>query len=65
MLCSNCSKLMILYTKKKCVRCQSDVIQNISVICEYCSLRENICAACLKKINNPSLARKKGCNCGS
>lgn len=51
MLCTNCSKLAILYCNKKCLRCQSNVLQNISVICEACSKQNKQCSACLKKIN--------------
>ena len=69
MLCTTCSKLAILYTNKKCIKCQSDVYQNISTLCETCSSREKICSACLRKIykglENPkykhSHAGCKGC----
>ena len=31
MLCPNCSKLAIHHLNKKCIRCQGEVLQNISV----------------------------------
>ena len=65
MYCSNCSKLSILYAKKKCFKCQGDVFINISILCEPCSLREKICAACLKKNNVSNKVRNRGCkSCG-
>lgn len=65
MYCSNCSKLSILHTHKKCSRCHGTVTNSISILCEFCSLTEKICAACLKKVNNPDTVRKRGCaSCG-
>lgn len=64
MFCANCSKLSILYTNKKCSRCQSDVFNNISILCEPCSLRERVCSACLKKVNISTGTKKRGCGCG-
>lgn len=64
MFCNNCVKLAYLHTKKKCIRCQSDVLNNISVLCEKCSGNENVCSACLKKIA-PKSYTKRGCkSCG-
>ena len=62
MFCQSCSKLAYLFTKKKCVRCQADVLHNISVLCDKCSATSKQCAACLKKYDPrpPS----KGCGCG-
>lgn len=62
MMCPNCSKLAFLYTKKKCNRCQGEVIVNIAQICELCSFNEKICSICIKKIQNK--ATHKGCGCG-
>lgn len=64
MLCTNCSKLSSLYTNKRCMKCQGDVIINISVLCEFCSLRDSLCSACLKKINRNQNSGNRGCNCG-
>jgi len=65
MFCTNCLKLSILHTLKKCSRCQNDVFNNISILCEPCSLRDNLCGACLKKLVNPATSTKRGCNgCG-
>jgi hypothetical protein len=50
MLCDTCSKLLILNTARTCIKCQGIVIQNIAVLCEACSIREKLCAACLKKV---------------
>lgn len=62
-MCVNCSKLAYIFTKKSCLRCKSEVVVNIAVICEVCAGKENNCSVCLKKINNtPRLS--KGCNCG-
>ena len=68
MFCSNCVKLVYLHTKKKCVRCQGEVFNNISVLCTKCCTAEGVCSVCLKKQNlatfNPANA-KKGCrSCG-
>lgn len=63
MFCANCSKLSVLHTMKKCSRCQSDVFNNISILCEFCSLTEKVCAACLKKVVAPSAAAKKRGKC--
>lgn len=52
MFCDNCLKLAAIFTNKKCIRCQGNVIKNISVICETCSNQAKQCSACLKKINN-------------
>lgn len=61
MLCSNCSKLSFLYTNKICIKCQSAVLNNISVLCEQCSSSNLICSVCLKKIiNNNSISNKIG-----
>ncbi len=49
MFCNNCVKLAYLHTKKKCIRCQSEVLNNISVICVKCSGAEGICSVCLRK----------------
>lgn len=64
MFCPNCSKLTILHTKKSCIRCQGEILNNISVLCEFCSLRDQICSACLKKVNKSTGPRHRGCNCG-
>ncbi len=65
MFCSTCSKLAILYTYKRCIKCQSVIHQNISVLCDNCSKLEKCCAACLKKIydvfNHPKMTGCKGC----
>ncbi len=64
MFCANCSKLSIIYLKKVCMRCQSEVLNNISVLCETCSLRDKICSACLKIVGASPVSRKRGCGCG-
>lgn len=65
MLCNNCVKLAYLHTKKKCVRCQGDVFENISVLCNRCSVAEGVCSVCLKKKGlatpNPANYKKGGC----
>jgi hypothetical protein len=68
MFCNNCVTLAYLHTKKSCIRCQSDVLNNISVLCERCSGNEGVCSACLKKNSrraNPNSSTKRGCkSCG-
>lgn len=70
MLCSTCSKLQILNTNKKCMKCQSAITQNIAILCETCSLTSQSCAACLRKVyrnlENPIYKpRNGGCrSCG-
>jgi hypothetical protein len=66
MLCSNCVKLAILSTNKKCVRCQGIVYTNLNVLCEQCSTNEKTCSICLKKIVSQAERMKgRGCGCGS
>lgn len=65
MLCPNCSKLVFLNTKRKCVRCQNEVLNNISVLCETCSNVDKICSVCLKKTNNPEMKKLSHGGCGS
>ncbi len=67
MFCANCSKLAILVTNKKCIRCNAIVLNNISVICESCSGFQKQCSVCLKKINGDLRKQGyRGCSrCGS
>lgn len=64
MLCINCSKLAFLHTKKKCIRCQGEVLNNISVLCEFCSKSDNVCSVCLKKTNNSFADKLSKSGCG-
>lgn len=64
MLCANCTKLNYLHTKKFCIRCHGDVLTNISVLCEFCSSTEKLCAVCLKKVISPAQRINRNCNCG-
>jgi len=50
MLCNNCEKLAYAETKKKCLKCASNVLKSIGLICIECSLKNNICEICLKKL---------------
>ncbi len=65
MLCPSCSRLAFLQANKTCIRCQSSVSNNISILCEFCSSTERQCAVCLKKIITASQrAIGRGCGCG-
>lgn len=64
MFCPNCSKLAILHTKKTCIRCQGEVFNNLSVLCETCSGTEKICSICLKKTQNSLAAKLATAGCG-
>lgn len=65
MMCFNCSKLSFLNTKKTCIRCQGEVFNNLSVLCEHCSSSERQCSICLKKIiSQTDRNKQRGCNCG-
>lgn len=69
MFCDSCSKLSILNTSKKCMKCQGAVNNNISVICNACSEKNQSCSACFKKIlpkfGHPTYKHGKPCNsCG-
>lgn len=66
MFCNNCVKLAYLHTKKSCIKCQSDVLNNISVLCAKCSGNEGVCAVCLKKVlSGANSSTKRGCkSCG-
>ena len=66
MICSKCSKLNILESKRKCVKCKGDVYYNIYVICTICSLQDGVCSICLKKTTKEEFLNvaKQSCNCG-
>lgn len=68
MFCIQCSKLAILNTNRICVRCQGNILNNLSCICDKCSKDQNICSICLKKISSSigknHNALRKGCRCG-
>lgn len=71
MLCIQCTKLAILPNKRICVRCQKEILNNLSCICDNCSIDQNICSICLKKImfsgspNKKNIRRSGGCkSCG-
>jgi hypothetical protein len=68
MLCPSCNKLVILNSKKKCIRCQGVVQQNIAILCESCSAVSKSCAICLRKIyknlDNP-IYKNMGSGCKS
>lgn len=65
MLCTNCNKLALVNTKKSCIRCQNDVSNRASVLCESCSSTAKQCSVCLKKvISDADRARTRGCGCG-
>lgn len=51
MFCPECSKLAVLHTKRVCVRCKGEILNNISCICDKCSKEQNKCSACLKRIS--------------
>lgn len=64
MFCQNCTKLVLLHTKKTCIKCHGEVLINICVLCESCSNTDKKCAVCLKKTDS-SFAKKLstyGCN---
>lgn len=65
MLCPNCVKLAFLHTNKSCIRCQGVVLNNVSVLCDFCSANSKQCSVCLKKvISEAERVAHKGCNCG-
>lgn len=65
MICSSCSKLSFLFTKKSCVRCYAEVIANLAILCDNCSKKDSVCAVCLKKTQNTPIRNKMGkCRCG-
>jgi hypothetical protein len=69
MLCPQCSKLAILNTNRVCIRCQGKILNNLSCICDKCSLEQSLCSICLKKINlnfgQNKIALYRGCrSCG-
>lgn len=64
MICTNCSNLVFLNTRKNCVKCRGEVLNNLSVMCDNCSNTIKQCAVCLKKILPPS-KQSKGCGCGN
>lgn len=65
MLCSNCSKLANVASNKKCIRCQGNINNNLSVICDFCSSTEKQCSVCIKKIiTAEQRSAGRGCGCG-
>lgn len=68
MFCPHCSKLAILNNKRVCVRCQGEIKNNLSCICDRCSNEQGVCSICLKKTNmdagNKSIRVRRGCGCG-
>ncbi len=66
MFCQSCSSLSFLYTKKKCVRCTGEINNNLSIICDSCSLKDKACSVCLKKTDGFSNKNKNigNCRCG-
>lgn len=52
MFCETCSKLAILHSNSSCRNCKGAVYNNLSVICDVCSKRNNTCSACLRKLYN-------------
>jgi len=47
------------------MRCQGAVFNNLSVLCEFCSNTEKLCAVCLKKVISQVERNKgRGCGCG-
>ena len=66
MLCSNCSKLNLLYTNKKnCVKCHLKLSANLYVICDNCSAADKVCSVCFKKCSVPQPKTMGKCStCG-
>lgn len=64
MLCTNCVKLAFVQSNKSCIRCQGNVNNNISVLCDSCSSSDKKCSVCLKKIVPVGTGQRRGCNCG-
>lgn len=60
MFCQACTKLAILFTNRTCVRCQGNITNNISCICDKCSNEQNICSCCLKKMINLNIKKPSG-----
>ena len=65
MLCSSCSTLTILHTKKNCFRCKAIMYNSLFVLCDACANKEQVCNACLKKINKNIKNFSGGCRCGA
>lgn len=66
MLCANCSKLSFSNKKKTCIKCQGEIDKSIAVLCDFCSLSDKKCAACLKRVSeyylNKGYTRSCGCH---
>ena len=65
MLCAACAGLLILHTKKVCIRCKSIIYTNLYVLCDKCADQDQVCNICLKKINKNIKNNTVGCRCGS
>lgn len=65
MFCKNCLNLNKLATKRKCLRCKSEIVNNLSVLCTSCSDSSKECEICLKKIQNSSVLKYNFGGCGS
>lgn len=65
MLCVNCLKLgSVPSTVRKCCKCNEQIHNNISVICDGCSSKEKICSVCLKKTQRSLPITNKCKACG-
>jgi len=65
MLCLTCSKLSVLSSKRICLRCKGGIYNNMSVVCDNCSNKEQLCSICLKKIFNSNNRIRPKSNCSS
>lgn len=67
MMCNSCSKLSYKYTIKPCIKCHGNVLNTISVLCEFCSSTDKKCSVCLKKTEQVVKSKNiGGCkSCGS
>lgn len=63
MMCSNCVKLAFFESKKPCIACQGEILNNLSVLCEFCSNSNTVCSVCLKNINH-FIEKKTSSVCG-
>ena len=67
MLCSTCSTLSYTSNAKPCAKCKESTSINIAILCDKCSIRDLLCAICLKRTNNLIIKDKKisKCRCNS
>lgn len=60
MLCTSCSKLIMMVAGRTCSKCSNKTNGSLSILCDDCSDESKMCSMCLKKMI-PISTRQYGC----